>query len=109
MNINQKIINEFSSEQKLPIQHEVQEDCAFEGATRFLVPIADAAHLVHGPSGCVGAFLGQNNLSASYIHKIRFTTDMEESDIIFGGFVFFFLGFPGSEAKADKFTNRAQS
>ncbi len=49
-----------------------------------LVPIADAAHLVHGPSGCVGSFLAGSNNTAM-LNNIRFTTDMEESDIIFGG------------------------
>ncbi|MBF2066165.1 MAG: nitrogenase iron-molybdenum cofactor biosynthesis protein NifE [Calothrix sp. C42_A2020_038] len=68
---------EDSGGQKLPIQQDV-EQCAFDGAMTALVPIADAAHLIHGPIGCVGNFFGGSN-------NIRFTTDMEESDIIFGG------------------------
>lgn len=84
MKTNQEIIDEFSNTQKSP--EDVQENCAFDGAMMALVPIADAAHLVHGPSGCIGTFLGnQNNFSDNSVHKIRFTTDMEESDIIFGG------------------------
>lgn len=76
-------IESFSDGQKLLAQRN-QQDCAFDGAMMALVPIADAAHLVHGSSGCVGSFLSGSN-DAAILNKIRFTTDMEESDIIFGG------------------------
>ncbi len=89
-------INDQSSEQEskvenksgtLPIQPESQEDCAFDGAMITLVPITDAAHLIHGPSGCINKSWGSRGSlsSGSVMHKVRFTTDMEESDIIFGG------------------------
>lgn len=69
------------------IQPEAQEDCAFDGAMLTLIPITDAAHLVHGPSGCIHNSWGSRGSlsSGSMLYKVRFTTDMEESDIIFGG------------------------
>lgn len=76
-------IESFSDGQKSLFKRN-QQDCAFDGAMMALVPIADAAHLVHGSSGCVGSFLSGSN-NAAILNKIRFTTDMEESDIIFGG------------------------
>jgi len=65
---------------------DAQEDCAFDGAMITLVPITDAAHLVHGPNGCIGNYWGgRDSLSSgSLIYKTCFTTDMDESDIIFG-------------------------
>lgn len=32
-----------------------QGGCAFDGARNALLPIADAAHIVHGPIGCAGS------------------------------------------------------
>jgi nitrogenase molybdenum-cofactor synthesis protein NifE len=76
-------IADFSDGQKPLVQRNLQ-DCAFEGALMALAYITDAAHLVHAPSGCIGSFLA-NSSNAPTLNKIRFTTDMEESDIIFGG------------------------
>ncbi|BAY14942.1 nitrogenase MoFe cofactor biosynthesis protein NifE [Anabaenopsis circularis NIES-21] len=72
---------------QVPSALDAHEDCAFDGAMLTLVPIVDAAHLIHGPSGCINNARGNNSdLSSDFrLHKIRFTTDMEESDIIFGG------------------------
>ncbi|MBD2448526.1 nitrogenase iron-molybdenum cofactor biosynthesis protein NifE [Nostoc sp. FACHB-152] len=72
---------------EVPSALDVHEDCAFDGAMLTLVPIVDAAHLIHGPSGCMSNYWGNHsNLSSdSKLNKVRFTTDMEESDIIFGG------------------------
>lgn len=80
-------INDLPNKSKLPTVPEIQEDCAFDGAMFALVPITDAAHLVHGPSGCIANFWGNRASlsSGSELYKVRFTTDMEESDIIFGG------------------------
>jgi len=66
---------------------DAQGNCAFDGAMMTLVPITDAAHLVHGPSGCAGNSWGsRSNLSSgSMLYKIGFTTDIDESNIIFGG------------------------
>ncbi|BCL39034.1 nitrogenase component 1 [Nostoc sp. MS1] len=97
MKASQEPINNFSDDTssenqdrfgiQVPSPLDVHEDCAFEGAMSILVPITDAAHLIHGPSGCISNSWVINNYpsSNSTLHKVRFTTDMEESDIIFGG------------------------
>ncbi|MBI5102892.1 MAG: nitrogenase iron-molybdenum cofactor biosynthesis protein NifE [Nitrospirae bacterium] len=67
------------------------ESCAFDGAMIVLQPIADAAHLVHGPIACCGnSWEGRGALShvgarhAVPLHKMGFTTDMNELDIVYG-------------------------
>lgn len=69
------------------ISKQVEEDCAFDGAMLTLVPITDAAHLIHGPSGCISTCWGKRSSlsSGSMVHTIHSTTDMDEKDIIFGG------------------------
>jgi nitrogenase molybdenum-cofactor synthesis protein NifE len=64
-----------------------QGGCAFDGAMIALVPIADAAHLVHGPIACAGnSWGGRGSLSSGpTLYKMGFTTDLNENDIIFGG------------------------
>ena len=64
-----------------------QGGCAFDGASIALVPITDAAHLVHGPIACSGNSWGaRGSLSSdSMLYKMGFTTDLSENDIIFGG------------------------
>lgn len=64
-----------------------QGGCAFDGASIALVPITDAAHLVHGPIACAGnSWGGRGSLSSgSSLYKMGFTTDLSENDIIFGG------------------------
>ncbi|MEM9005362.1 MAG: bifunctional nitrogenase iron-molybdenum cofactor biosynthesis protein NifEN [Cyanobacteria bacterium P01_F01_bin.86] len=64
-----------------------QGGCAFDGASIALVPITDVAHLVHGPIACAGnSWGGRGSLSSgSTLHKMGFTTDLSENDIIFGG------------------------
>ncbi|MCX7760420.1 MAG: hypothetical protein N2Z81_04460 [Hydrogenothermaceae bacterium] len=61
--------------------------CAFDGAQVVLLPIADAAHLVHGPISCSGnSWDNRGTRSAvSQMYRIGFTTDVSENDIIFGG------------------------
>lgn len=34
---------------------ETQGGCFFDGARNALLPVADAAHIVHGPIGCAGS------------------------------------------------------
>ncbi|SRR5579883_2997647 len=72
---------------QLPQPGIAQGSCAFDSAMMTLVPITDAAHVVHGPSGCATSAWGSCSslYSGSMLHKIRFTSDMDESDIIFGG------------------------
>ena len=64
-----------------------QGGCAFDGASIALVPIADVAHLVHGPIACAGNSWGSRGSLSSgpMLYKMGFTTDLSENDIIFGG------------------------
>lgn len=64
-----------------------QGGCAFDGAMIAMVPITDAAHLVHGPIACAGNSWGSRGSlsSGSKLYKMGFTTDMNENDVIFGG------------------------
>ena len=61
--------------------------CAFDGAKIALQPIADVAHLVHGPIACEGhSWDGRNSKSSGpMLYRTSFTTSMSEQDIIFGG------------------------
>jgi nitrogenase molybdenum-cofactor synthesis protein NifE len=79
--------NRRKSSTQLPQPGTAQGSCAFDSAMITLVPITDAAHVVHGPSGCVASIWGNySSLSSdSMLYKIRFTSDIDESDIIFGG------------------------
>jgi nitrogenase molybdenum-cofactor synthesis protein NifE len=51
-----------------------------------LQPIADTAHIVHGPIACCGnTWEGRGALSSKgALHTMGFTTDMSEIDIIYG-------------------------
>jgi len=62
------------------------ESCAFDGAMIVLQPIADTAHIVHGPIACAGnSWEGRGTLSSKGdLHKLGFTTDMIEMDIVYG-------------------------
>ncbi|PAX58448.1 nitrogenase iron-molybdenum cofactor biosynthesis protein NifE [Brunnivagina elsteri] len=64
-----------------------QGGCAFDGAMIALVPITDAAHLVHGPIACAGNSWGSRGSLSSgpMLYKMGFTTDLSENDVIFGG------------------------
>jgi nitrogenase molybdenum-cofactor synthesis protein NifE len=63
------------------------ESCAFDGAAIVLMPIADAAHVIHGPIVCAGnAWEGRGvHSTAGDFHRRGFTTDMTELDIVYGG------------------------
>ncbi|BAZ06547.1 nitrogenase MoFe cofactor biosynthesis protein NifE [Calothrix sp. NIES-3974] len=64
-----------------------QGGCSFDGAMIALVPITDAAHLVHGPIACAGNSWGSRGSLSSgpMLYKMGFTTDLSENDVIFGG------------------------
>jgi nitrogenase molybdenum-cofactor synthesis protein NifE len=64
-----------------------QGGCAFDGAMIAMVPITDAAHLVHGPIACAGNSWGSRGSQSSgpTLYKMGFTTDLNENDVIFGG------------------------
>lgn len=72
---------------QLPKPGAAQGGCAFDGAMIALVPITDAAHLVHGPIACAGNSWGSRGSFSSgpMLYKTGFTTDMDETDVIFGG------------------------
>ncbi|WP_024520688.1 nitrogenase iron-molybdenum cofactor biosynthesis protein NifE [Bradyrhizobium sp. Tv2a-2] len=61
--------------------------CAFDGAKIALQPFTDVAHLVHGPIACEGNSWDNRGSasSGSNLWRTGFTTDMSETDIVFGG------------------------
>lgn len=61
--------------------------CAFDGAMITLVPIVDAAHVVHGPIACAGnSWDGRGSLSSGpVLYRRGFTSDVAEHDVVFGG------------------------
>src|ERR1035441_9587293 len=61
--------------------------CAFDGAKIALQPITDVAHLVHGPIACEGSsWDNRGSLSSgSRLYRTSFTTDIGETDVVFGG------------------------
>ena len=62
------------------------ESCAFDGAMIVLQPIADTAHIVHGPISCCGnSWEGRGSLSEKgRLDRMGFTTDISELDIVYG-------------------------
>jgi nitrogenase molybdenum-cofactor synthesis protein NifE len=64
-----------------------QRACVFCGSRVVLYPIADAVHLVHGPIGCAAYTWDIRGAlsSGSELHRLSFSTDLQERDVIFGG------------------------
>jgi nitrogenase molybdenum-cofactor synthesis protein NifE len=64
-----------------------QRACVFCGSRVVLYPIADALHLVHGPVGCAAFTWDIRGAVSSgpQLHRSSFSTDLRESDVIFGG------------------------
>jgi nitrogenase molybdenum-cofactor synthesis protein NifE len=60
--------------------------CAFDGSQITLLPIADVAHLVHGPIGCTGSSWDNRGSRSSgpQLNRLGFTTDLSEQDVIMG-------------------------
>jgi nitrogenase molybdenum-cofactor synthesis protein NifE len=52
-----------------------------------LYPVADALHLIHGPIGCAAYTWDIRGALSSgpEIHRLSFSTDLHEKDIVFGG------------------------
>jgi nitrogenase molybdenum-cofactor synthesis protein NifE len=52
-----------------------------------LYPIADALHLIHGPIGCAAYTWDIRGALSSgpEIHRLSFSTDLREKDVVFGG------------------------
>ena len=86
--INSLLENGCSTDKKdKPCRSRGGESCAFDGAMIVLQPIADTAHIVHGPIACCGnSWEGRGTLSnvEASLHRMGFTTDMDEMDIIYG-------------------------
>ncbi|WP_298139702.1 nitrogenase iron-molybdenum cofactor biosynthesis protein NifE [Acidiferrobacter sp.] len=61
--------------------------CAFDGAKIALSPITDVAHLVHGPIACEGNSWDNRGAKSSgpLLYRTGFTTDINETDVVFGG------------------------
>lgn len=60
--------------------------CAFDGAQIALLPIADVAHIVHGPIACAGSSWDNRGTRTTgpALYKIGMTTDLTEQDVIMG-------------------------
>ncbi len=60
--------------------------CAFDGAQIALLPIADVAHIIHGPIACAGNSWNNRGTRSSgpSLYKIGMTTDLTEQDVIMG-------------------------
>jgi nitrogenase molybdenum-cofactor synthesis protein NifE len=60
--------------------------CAFDGAQIALLPIADVAHIVHGPIACAGSSWDNRGTRSSgpTLYKTGMTTDLTEQDVIMG-------------------------
>ena len=64
-----------------------QRACVFCGSRVVLYPVADALHLIHGPVGCAAYTWDiRGSLSSGpELHRMSFTTDLREKDVIYGG------------------------
>ena len=64
-----------------------QRACVFCGSRVVLYPIADALHLIHGPVGCAAYTWDiRGSLSSGpELHRLSFSTDLREEEVIFGG------------------------
>ncbi|WP_101909656.1 nitrogenase iron-molybdenum cofactor biosynthesis protein NifE [Marasmitruncus massiliensis] len=64
-----------------------QRACVYCGARVVLNPITDAYHIVHGPIGCASYTwdIRGSLSSGAEIYRNSYSTDLRESDIIFGG------------------------
>lgn len=60
--------------------------CSFDGAQIALLPIADVAHIVHGPIACAGSSWDNRGTrsSGSTLYRLGMTTDLTEQDVIMG-------------------------
>lgn len=64
-----------------------QRACVYCGARVVLNPITDAYHIVHGPIGCASYTwdIRGSLTSGPEVYRNSFSTDLRETDIIFGG------------------------
>nr|WP_245819731.1 nitrogenase iron-molybdenum cofactor biosynthesis protein NifE [Dethiosulfatibacter aminovorans] len=64
-----------------------QRACVYCGARVVLNPITDAYHIIHGPIGCASYTWDLRGSLTSGVETFRtsFSTDLSETDIVFGG------------------------
>ena len=64
-----------------------QRACVYCGARVVLNPITDAYHIVHGPIGCASYTwdIRGSLTSGAQMYRNSFSTDLRETDIVFGG------------------------
>lgn len=64
-----------------------QRACVFCGSRVVLYPVADALHIVHGPVGCAAYTWDIRGALSSgpELHRLSFSTDLQETDVIYGG------------------------
>ncbi|MDR3309726.1 MAG: nitrogenase iron-molybdenum cofactor biosynthesis protein NifE [Oscillospiraceae bacterium] len=64
-----------------------QRACVYCGARVVLNPITDAYHIVHGPIGCASYTwdIRGSLSSGSEVYRNSYSTDLRETDIVFGG------------------------
>jgi len=64
-----------------------QRACVYCGARVVLNPITDAYHIVHGPIGCASYTwdIRGSLTSGAQMFRTSFSTDLRETDIVFGG------------------------
>lgn len=69
-----------------PVPGATAGGCSFDGAQISLLPIADVAHIVHGPIGCAGNSWNNRGTrsSGSNLFRNGYTTDLNEQDVIMG-------------------------
>lgn len=60
--------------------------CAFDGAQIALLPVADVAHIVHGPIACAGSSWDNRGTRSSgpMLYRVGLTTDLTEADVVMG-------------------------
>ena len=60
--------------------------CSFDGAQIVLLPIADVAHIVHGPIACAGSSWDNRGTRSSGVtlYRTGMTTDLSETDVVMG-------------------------
>ena len=60
--------------------------CAFDGAQIALLPVGDAAHIVHGSIACAGSAWDNRGTRSTgpTLYKLGMTTDLTEQDVIMG-------------------------
>jgi nitrogenase molybdenum-cofactor synthesis protein NifE len=87
-----KNVNKSAAEKKKGCTKQLQPGgaaggCAFDGAKIALQPFTDVAHLVHGPIACEGNSWDNRGAASSgpALWRTSFTTDMNETDVVFGG------------------------